>query len=102
MTMRTPLILTQTPEERAESLARLRADMDAAGPRCETDGTREDGYGAEHHWQCGGTGSIEVDGRLLCEDCAGRLGYGPKQEAYGFDPEDGLNPDRDITREGPE
>jgi hypothetical protein len=59
---------------------------------CERDGEVIDTYGAEHFWQCGNPGAIEVDGELLCEDHAGELGYGPKQEEYGYDPDDGLNP----------
>lgn len=63
-----------------------------AGRTCEMDGTREDTNGAEHYWNCSLPGVITVDGKLLCEDHAGELGYGPKQEEYGFDPHDGLNP----------
>ena len=59
------------------------------GPLCEQDGEIIDTYGGEHYWQCGGAGTVTVpSGRLLCEDHAGELGYGPKQEEYGFDPAD--------------
>ena len=65
----------------------------AGEPLCEMDGEIIDTYGAEHYWQCDHPGVITVpSGRLLCEDHAGELGYGPKQEEYGFDPHDGLNP----------
>lgn len=61
-------------------------------PGCEVDGVNIDTYGGEHEWQCGQPGAITVDGTLMCEDHAGERGYGPKQEEYGFDPHDGLNP----------
>jgi hypothetical protein len=67
------------------------------GRTCEMDGVIEDTYGAEHYWNCGRPGAITVDGKLLCEDHAGELGYGPKQEEYGFDPHDGLNPTPDLA-----
>lgn len=70
---------------------------EAAGPTCEMDGVIEDAYGAEHYWNCGNPGVVEVDGDLLCEDHAGELGYGPKQEEYGFDPNDGHNPTPDLA-----
>jgi hypothetical protein len=64
-----------------------------AGPLCEQDGINIDTYGGEREWQCGRQGTVRVpSGRLMCEDHAGELGYGPKQEEYGFDPEDALNP----------
>jgi hypothetical protein len=60
-----------------------------AGPLCEKDGIDIDTYGGEREWQCGYPGTVTVpSGRLLCEDHAGELGYGPKQEEYGFDPAD--------------
>jgi len=60
-----------------------------AGPLCEKDGIDYDTYGGEREWQCGYPGTVRVpSGRLLCEDHAGELGYGPKQEYYGFDPDD--------------
>jgi hypothetical protein len=59
------------------------------GPVCEVDGATEDTYGGEHYWHCGRAGTLTVDGTLMCEDHAGELGYGPKQEEYGFDPADG-------------
>lgn len=62
------------------------------GPQCEADGVREDTYGGEHYWSCTAPGAITVDGTLMCEDHAGERGYGPRQEEYGFDPDDGLNP----------
>ena len=64
-------------------------------PQCEADGVRNgpDGPGGtEHHWTCTAPGTVDVDGTLMCEDHAGECGYGPKQEEYGFDPDDGLNP----------
>jgi len=62
----------------------------AAGPLCEKDGEVIDTYGGEHCWQCGYPGTVTVpSGRLLCEDHAGELGYGPKQAEYGYDPDDG-------------
>ena len=63
-----------------------------AGPVCEVDGDTIDTYGGEHYWHCGRPGALTVDGTLMCEDHAGERGYGPKQEEYGFDPHDGLNP----------
>jgi hypothetical protein len=63
-----------------------------AEPTCEVDGDTEDRYGGEHYWHCGNAGTVDVDGTLMCEDHAGERGYGPKQEDYGFDPHDGLNP----------
>ena len=59
---------------------------------CEVDGETEDTYGREHYWHCDQPGTIDVDGTLMCEDHAGERGYGPKQEEYGYDPGDGLNP----------
>lgn len=59
---------------------------------CEMDGTREDANGGEHYWNCALPGALDVEGKWLCEDHAGELGYGPKQEECGFDPDDGLNP----------
>ncbi len=64
-------------------------------PQCEADGVRNgpDGPGGtEHYWSCTAPGTVDVDGTLMCEDHAGERGYGPKQEEYGFDPHDGLNP----------
>ena len=64
-------------------------------PQCEADGVRNgpDGPGGtEHYWSCTAPGTVDVDGTLMCEDHAGERGYGPKQEEYGFDPDDGLNP----------
>lgn len=57
-------------------------------PLCEIDGVDTDTYGGEHEWQCGRAGTITVDGKLMCEDHAGERGYGPKQEEYGYDPDD--------------
>jgi len=62
-------------------------------PQCEADGTREGPNGGEHYWSCTAPGTVDVEGTLMCEDHAGERGYGPKQEEYGFDPHDGLNPD---------
>lgn len=61
-------------------------------PQCEADGTREDANGADHYWSCTAPGTVDVDGELLCEDHAGGQGYGPKQEEYGYDPDDGHDP----------
>jgi hypothetical protein len=75
-----------TPEER---LGRPKAGE----PQCEADGTRNgpDGPGGtEHYWSCTAPGTVDADGVLMCEDHAGEKGYGPKQEEYGFDPDDGL------------
>lgn len=59
------------------------------GPLCGRDRIDVDTYGGEREWQCGRAGTVNVpSGRLLCEDCAGELGYGPKQEEYGYDPAD--------------
>ena len=63
------------------------------GDICEVDGETGDTYGGEHYWHCGNPGSITVDSTLMCEDHAGERGYGPKQEEYGYDPDDGLNPE---------
>ena len=66
-------------------------------PQCEADGVRNgpDGPGGtDHYWSCTAPGTITVDGTLMCEDHAGERGYGPKQEEHGYDPDDGLNPDR--------
>lgn len=71
------------------------------GDGCKVDGHTEDRYGGEHYWHCGSPGTIEVDGMLMCEDHAGERGYGPKQEEYGFDPHDGLNPTRDLELDRP-
>ena len=68
------------------------------GPICEVDGDNIDTYGGEHYWHCGRPGTIDVDGTLMCEDHAGERGYGPKQEEYGFDPDDGLNPTPATSR----
>ena len=60
-------------------------------PQCEADGVRNgpDGPGGtEHYWTCTAPGTVDVDGELLCEDHAGERGYGPKQEEYGFDPDE--------------
>lgn len=66
------------------------AEPAAAGPLCEKEWTETDTYGAETERQCGYLGTVTVpSGRLLCEDHAGELGYGPKQEYYGYDPGDG-------------
>jgi hypothetical protein len=61
-------------------------------PQCQADGTREGPNGGEHYWSCTAPGTVDVDGTLMCEDHAGERGYGPKQEEYGFDADDGLNP----------
>ena len=61
-------------------------------PGCEADGAIERDDGSEYYWHCGQPGTITVDGTLMCEDHAGERGHGPKQEEYGFDPDDGLNP----------
>ena len=71
-------------------------DQPAPGPLCEVDGDHIDTYGGEHYWRCGRPGTITVNGTLMCDDHAGERGHGPKQEEYGFDPDDGLNPDRQI------
>ena len=60
-------------------------------PQCEADGVRNgpDGPGGtEHYWTCTAPGTVDVDGALMCEDHAGELGHGPKQEEYGFDPDE--------------
>lgn len=67
------------------------ADPEAAKPGepvCEMDGENIDTYGGEHYWHCHRPGAITVDGTLLCEDHAGEQGYGPKQEEYGYDPDE--------------
>jgi hypothetical protein len=69
-----------------------RAPEAPPGPLCQKEGEIVDTYGGEHLWQCGQAGAVQVDGELLCEDHAGELGYGPKQEEYGYDPDGGLNP----------
>ena len=61
------------------------------GPVCPADGAIERDDGSEYYWHCGQPGTITVDRALLCEDHAGELGYGPKQEEYGYDPDDGHN-----------
>jgi hypothetical protein len=68
------------------------------GPICEVDGDTIDTYGGEHYWHCGRAGEITVEGTLMCLDHAGERGYGPKQEEYGFDPDDGHDPDREAIR----
>lgn len=71
----------------------IAAQAEMAGPACEKDGEIIDTYGGEHYWRCGYPGTVRLpSGRLFCEDHAGELGYGPKQEEYGFDPNDGHNP----------
>lgn len=55
-------------------------------PQCEADGTRQDANGNEHYWTCTARGWVDVGRTLYCEDHAGELGYGPKQEEYGYDP----------------
>lgn len=60
-------------------------------PQCEADGVRNgpDGPGGtEHYWTCTAPGTIDADGTLMCEDHAGERGYGPKQEEYGYDPDE--------------
>ena len=67
-------------------------------PPCEADGVRNgaDGPGGtEHYWSCTASGTVNVHGSLLCEDHAGELGHGPKQEEYGFDPNGGLTTEAD-------
>lgn len=66
-----------------------RAPEAPAGPLCEKEGINYDTYGGEHEWQCGRPGTVKVDDRLLCDDHAGEQGYGPKQEYYGYNPDDG-------------
>lgn len=61
-------------------------------PVCEMDGHVYDTYDNERYWHCDRPGVIAVDGTLLCEDHAGERGCGPKQEEYGYDPGDGMNP----------
>lgn len=79
-------------EQEANPMLDPFAPEQAAGPLCEKEGIEYDTHGGEREWQCGRAGSVAVpSGRLLCEDHAGELGYGPKQEYYGFDPADGLN-----------
>lgn len=58
------------------------------GPLCEAAGTRENADGYEFAWNCAEPGTVDVDGELMCESHAGELGYGPKQEEYGYDPAD--------------
>ena len=61
-------------------------------PQCEADGVRNgpDGPGGtEYYWSCTAPGTVDVDGTLMCDDHAGERGYGPKQEDYGYDPDDG-------------
>jgi hypothetical protein len=58
------------------------------GPLCEASGTRENADGYEFFWNCAQPGTVTADGDLMCEDHAGELGYGPKQEEYGYDPAD--------------
>lgn len=67
--------------------------MAASTDICEMDGVREDTYGGERYWHCGQPGALLVDGMRLCLNHAGERGHGPLQEDYGFDPDDGLNPD---------
>lgn len=59
------------------------------GPLCEKDQTIVRDDGSEFYGTCGQPGVIDVGRTLLCEDHAGELGYGPKQEEYGYDPDDG-------------
>jgi hypothetical protein len=67
------------------------------GPLCEKEGVDVDTYGGEREWRCGRSGTVPVpSGRLLCEDHAGELGYGPKQEEYGFDPADEPKFDNEV------
>lgn len=63
-----------------------------SAPVCQVDGETTDTYGGEHYWHCDRPGVIDVEGTLMCEDHAGERGYGPRQDEYGFDPDDGLNP----------
>lgn len=58
------------------------------GP-CEWSTEFEDSDGYARFRTCPEPGSIEVEGELLCEDHAGQLGAGPRQEHYGYDPDDG-------------
>jgi hypothetical protein len=72
-----------------------------AARTCEKDGEITDTYGAEHYRRHDQPGTVTVpSGRLLREDHAGELGYGPKQEEYGFDPNDGFNmvPEREAAQ----
>jgi hypothetical protein len=59
---------------------------------CEVGWVEQDTYGGETERQCGRVGALDVDGTWMCEDHAGERGYGPKQEEYGFDPDDGHDP----------
>lgn len=61
---------------------------------CEMDGEDQDSHGAERYWHCGRSGAVTVDGMRLCLEHAGECGHGPLQAEYGFDPDDGLNPDQ--------
>jgi hypothetical protein len=72
-------------------LRKLHALLTAVtGPLCDKEGEIIDTHGGEHYWHCDRPGTVNVpSGRKLCEDHAGELGYGPKQEEYGFDPNDG-------------
>ena len=70
----------------------IESRLDAGIRGCEIDGHTEDTYGGEHYWQCNQPGTLDVEGTWMCDDHAGERGYGPKQEEYGFDPHDGLNP----------
>ena len=82
---------------------RMEAERHAGEPQCEADGVRNgpDGPGGtEHYWSCTAPGTVDVDGTLMCDDHAGERGYGPKQEEYGFDPDDGLAPGAPVTEEG--
>ena len=55
----------------------------------EVDGHTYDTYDNERYWQCGEPGEIDVEGTLMCLDHAGEQGYGPRQENWGYDPDDG-------------
>jgi hypothetical protein len=68
-----------------------------AAPACRVDGETIDTYGGEHYWHCDRPGTVDVEGTFMCEDHAGERGYGPRQEEYGFDPDDGLNPTAATT-----
>jgi hypothetical protein len=81
----------QLREAHAET-KRARSTPGPGEPQCEADGVRDgpDGPGGtEHYWTCTAPGTVDVDGTLMCEDHAGERGYGPKQEEYGYDPDDG-------------
>jgi hypothetical protein len=64
---------------------------------CELDGHAPDD--SNRYWHCTEPGAVDVEGVLMCLRHAGRLGYGPEQAEYGFDPHDGLNPTPEIRTE---